>query len=854
MLKEILPLAAGPSRYLGTEVNSIHKKADGLKLRMALAFPDLYDIGMSHFGIQILYHILNQHDRIWAERVFAPGLDMVEQMKKTGIPLCSLESATPLSHFDIIGFSLLYELNYTNVLLMLDLAGIPFYASRRDNSHPIIIAGGPCTVNPEPVADFFDAMLVGDGEQAVVEMARVFMEWKDSGSREKTTLLGAWGNIEGVYIPSLFSVSYDASGQQLVRAKTDKYARVNRAIVADLDAAVFPDSPVVAFGRPVHDRLRLELARGCTRGCRFCQAGIIYRPVRERSLSNLLELTEKSLAATGYEDISLLSLSTGDYGCLSPLMQQLFSRYSKDHIAISLPSFRAGTLTPDLMDLIQRIRKTGFTIAPEAGTDRLRAVINKNITETEIIETIANAFLLGWRVIKLYFMIGLPTETDEDIDAIIGLVNRIKSVKIKGGRSTDIHVSVSIFVPKTHTPFQWEPQIALGHAKEKIEALRRRLKIRGVHFKWQKPETSLLEGVFARGDRRLSHLIESAYLKGCRFDGWSDSFNFKLWEAAAMETGIDMGFYTTRKRNFNEALPWDHIDIRVSKEFLTTEYHKAIDGQSTSDCRGGICQGCGICDFEKIMPRITTYDDEPILPAEASEEKKEGSEDIRIHIFYEKMGPAKYFGHLELANIFYRAIRRACVPVKFSKGFHPKPKISFHDALPVGMESAKEVFRMTLTEKVDFDKMINALNKELPEGLNILGWEIAEPKSTMKQPDTVEYDVTLSEGEFDLKQIQIYNDANEWILCRQTHKGDIQQINLKESVDVLSRQTAHKMRLKIKAGTGKKVRPAEAIQSIFKFSDDLARRAEIVKIYESNFKEQDFNIKAEKSLQNISCR
>jgi radical SAM family uncharacterized protein/radical SAM-linked protein len=832
-MKNLLPFAEAPSRYLGSEINSIHKDSERLSLRMALAFPDMYEIGMSHFGIQILYNLLNRHDRIWAERVFAPGLDMVERLKKTGAPLCSLESDTPLSEFDIIGFSLLYELNYTNVLLMLDLAGIPFRASHRNASHPIIIAGGPCTVNPEPVADFFDAMVVGDGEGVVMEMARVFLEWKDSGNRDKTDLLKSWADIEGVYIPSLFSVSYNNSGFQLTHPLSEKHISVTRAVVSDLDAAVFPDKPVVAYGRPVHDRLRLELARGCTRGCRFCQAGMIYRPVRERTLAHLLDLAGKSLSATGYEDISLLSLSTGDYSCLTPLIEQLFARYADDHVALSFPSFRAGTLTPELMDMIRQIRKTGFTIAPEAGSARLRAVINKNITEAEVLETVSNAFQLGWKVVKLYFMIGLPTETREDIHAIIDLVNRIKNIRAKGGgRPPEIHVSVSTFIPKSHTPFQWEAQTGLGSSKDKIEELKQRLKIRGVHFKWQKPETSILEGLFARGDRRLSDLLESAYRHGCMFDGWSDSFRYDLWQAACLETGIHVDGYITRKRDINEPLPWDHINVRVSKDFLQSEYRKALEAAATPDCRTLECQGCGVCDFKVIMPRIYPPETIPLVWLQSRSPDREVVPDIRVAVFYEKRGAAKYFGHLELANIFFRAIRRAKIPVKFSGGFHPKPKILFHDALPVGMESEMEIFAITLTAMMDCADIKKRLNDQLPGGVVVLNCEIADPLPPFSRPDALLYAAVLPEGDFDNNLIRKYNDSEEWILFRQTAQGDIKEINLKDVIDSIDIRAGNEIRMRIKTKAGKGVRPREVIRSVFHFPDDLVRRTELIKLTE----------------------
>ena len=464
-LDDILPFVEQPSRYLGSEVNTIKKDLGQVKLRFALAFPDLYEIGTSHFGMQILYNILNAHADIAAERVFAPAVDMEARLRETGQPLFSLESHEPLNHFDIVGFSLLYELNYTNVLNILDLAGIPFLAADREAAHPLVIGGGPCTCNPEPVADFFDAIVVGDGENIIMQMAEAWISWKKDPAADRPSLLKNWSQIEGVYVPSFFEPGYDNNGFQTVVPRMPDYTQVSRAIVGDLDQIPFPVEPIIAYGRPVHDRLRLEVSRGCTRGCRFCQAGMIYRPVRERSPEQLVSLAARSIAATGYEDISLLSLSTGDYGCIAPLMEQLMVNFEPDNVAISLPSLRAGTLTPELMKLIKKVRKTGFTIAPEAGSQRLRDVINKNINESEIVNTVQNAFDLGWQVIKLYFMIGLPTETQEDLEALVELVKKLRKIKGSKGRRGKINVSVATFIPKAHTPFQWADQLSLAESK-----------------------------------------------------------------------------------------------------------------------------------------------------------------------------------------------------------------------------------------------------------------------------------------------------------------------------------------------------------------------------------------------------
>ncbi len=829
IIRDMLPLVEKPSRYLGNEKNSVRKNTENIGLHIALAFPDVYEIGMSHFGLQILYHILNEQDPIAAERVYAPGSDLAAHLKSAGLPLSSLETGTPLSGFDIIGFSLLYEMNYTNVLMMLDLAGIPFYASQRDNSHPFIIAGGPCTVNPEPVADFFDAMVIGDGESVVMEMARTWMAWKAGDGRDKITLLKRWAEIEGVYVPSFFQPVYEGPDFKEIQPKIDGYRRVRRAIVADIDKATFPDTPVVAYGRPVHDRLRLEVARGCTRGCRFCQAGMIYRPVRERSVKKLMALTEKSIAATGYEDISLLSLSTGDYGCLSTLMQGLFNCYSSENIALSFPSFRAGTLSPEIMNLVKQVRKTGFTIAPEAGSERLRLVINKNISEQEIFDTVSSAFELGWRLIKFYFMIGLPTETEEDRNAMVDLVKRIR-IKLKSeGRRPNINVSIGTFIPKPHVPFQWSPQISLPEANEIISDLKRKLKMPGVEFKWQKPELSILEGLWARGDRRLSRLLETAYRKGCCFDGWSDRFDYRLWEAAILETGIDVDYYTTRNRSMAEPLPWDHIDTGVFKEFLVSEYENALSGTSVSDCRFGDCQGCGVCDFETVQPIFFAPDKTSVPFSENGILSPSSNNEASFEIFYSKTDSARFFGHLEMVNIFTRAIRRAGLKIKFTEGFHPKPKMSFHNPLSVGMESEEESFYITLRESATCGEIISSLNRQLPEGLFITACRVIPANKRPKIEKTATYRVTIFDDVFDDQKITAFHNAPEWTLIRETKKGLKKQINLKEIVRNLESSGPAKLEMCLNATQELSVRPADVIRSIFGFSDTTILRAEFIK-------------------------
>lgn len=837
-IQDILSLVEQPSRYLGSEINRVRKAHHTVKLTIALAFPELYEIGTSHFGIQILYHILNQHRDIVAERVYCPAADMNAQLKSTDTPLMSLETHTPIQQFDIIGFSLLYELNYTNVLSMLDRGGLPFLASQRDRSHPIIIAGGPCTCNPEPIADVFDAMVVGDGEEVIVEMAEAWLEWKESEAGDRQVLLEKWSRLEGVYVPSFYRSVIDNEGFASVIPKDSRKRSIKRAIVSDLDRAPFPNSPIVAYGRPVHDRLRLEISRGCTRGCRFCQAGMLYRPVRERSPETLLELSEAALSATGYEDLSLLSLSTGDYRCITPLLTQLMARRGAEHTAISLPSLRAGTLTPELMKLIRTVRKTGFTIAPEAGSQRLRDLINKDISEKEIVETVNNAFLLGWKVIKLYFMVGLPTERDEDLQAIVDLIETLKRIKGPAGRKAKINVSVASFIPKPHTPFQWVSQIPLDESRDKIRWLQQQLRGPRIQFKWQHPEVSRIEGLWARGDRRLNRLLVAAYRKGAVFDGWSDTFSYGTWEAALSESGVDIDFYTSRERKTTEALPWDHIDLGVSKDFLRKEWEKALSGEATPDCRDGNCQDCGVCDFQDIMPRVYPSFQGDVAPPVRGDSTASRSY-RKVRIFYSKMEQAKYFGHLEMMNIFVRAIRRAGIPVRFSEGFHPKPKISFDDPLPIGMESRKEAFYIEVSDEIKPQAIPGRLNDHLPEGLVVLDCQLFSPgkRQEPSAAGAAEYRITLRKGVFEPSKYNRFVESNAFPITRKSRKGKETTLELKEIVLEMVVVSANQLQLLLKTSPGATLRPLAVIGPVFDLDGVSLRQAEVVKIGTAAFPE-----------------
>ncbi|NPV54854.1 MAG: TIGR03960 family B12-binding radical SAM protein [Firmicutes bacterium] len=612
-LRGILNRVVRPARYLDNELNAVHKDHRGGFVKVLLAFPDVYDIGMSHLGLRILYHILNRRDDTLAERVFAPWVDMEREMRERGLPLYALESLVPAREFDIIGFTLQYEMSYTNILNMLDLSGLPIKASGRRDGDPLIIAGGPCAYNPEPLADIFDFFVIGEGEEVIGEIIDAYKEGRSRG-RNRRDLIRAMADIPGVYVPSLYEVTYHANGTV---AKVEPRVRgippvVQKRVVKDLDLAAFPGELVVPFLETVHDRISLEVFRGCTRGCRFCQAGMIYRPVRERSPERLRELADRLVESTGYDEISLMSLSTMDYSMIAELLRDLDERYHNRGVSVSLPSLRVDSFSVDLARDAgrDRVRKSSITFAPEAGTQRLRDVINKGVTEEDLINAVTAAFRSGWSSVKLYFMVGLPTETEEDLDGIVDISKKVLYIgrdvlkERREGRPVKVSVSASSFVPKVHTPFQWHGQPAIEELEEKQDYLKRNLRGRGLSFSWHDARTSFLEAVFSRGDRRLGEVLVRAWELGCRLDGWSEEFRFDLWLQAFREAGLDPAFYANRERPYDEVLPWDHISTGVSKGFLIRENERARAGITTPDCRVGRCEDCGVCPDLCVARRI----------------------------------------------------------------------------------------------------------------------------------------------------------------------------------------------------------------------------------------------------------
>ncbi|GAB6096312.1 TIGR03960 family B12-binding radical SAM protein [Desulfatiferula olefinivorans] len=837
-IQDIIKSVEQPSRYAGAEVNAVIKDHRDKRLSMVLAFPDLYEIGTSHFGIQILYHILNRDPDIVAERVYTPAPDMERLLREHGLPMFSRETKTPLGDFDIIGFSLLYELNYTNALTLLDLAGIPFLAADRGPAHPLIIAGGPCTFNPEPVADLFDAMVVGDGEDVILSMAHVYMDWKSTGAL-RDDLLRRWSDLPGVYVPSFYVPDFVQSGPdcfQTVRPVPGIPHTVRRAILPDLERAPFPDAPVIPCGRPVHERLRLEISRGCSRGCRFCQAGMIYRPVRERNTDTLLDLTRRAVCRTGYEDLSFLSLSAGDYENLTTLMHALLSDtdhqiHTQGHLSFSLPSIRADRLDEAMMEAVRRVRKTGFTIAPEAGSQRLRDVINKGLTDEDIINTVERAFQLGWTVIKLYFMIGLPMETMEDLEEMVDLVRRLSRLGSVKGKKRQINVSVSTFIPKAHTPFQWERQIDEDESWTRIQWLRDKLSMRNVTFKWGKTQISFLEGLMSRGDRRLTPLIIRAYRKGCRLDGWNEHFRYDLWKESIAEEQIDAAFFSHRSRSLDEPLPWDHIDSGISKQFMIDEKKRSLRGDLTPDCRNGACSGCGICDFDTVMPRIEPLmSDRSKAPAALKTESPSQPSYIKMKCRFQKTGDARFFGHLEMVNTVSKAVRRAGIPVKYTSGHHPIIKLVFSNPLPVGYESLDEFFIIEVHDDFDTNRMPVMLNAQLPDGLHVVeSVPVRHKADAIEKPNTL-FSVVLTRHDVSSSCVDSFLNEQHVPFEKTNKKGKVTRLDLKEIVHDLKIIDNHTISFEIHPKDGVHVRPEAVVRRIFDLSDDDMAGLDIRKI------------------------
>ena len=596
-IKGILLDVQKPGRYVGGELNSVVKNAEDVKVRYAFCFPDTYEIGMSHLGMKILYSVVNDIDYAWCERVFAPGNDMEEKMRELNVPLWALESGDPIKDFDLIGFTLQYELSFSNVLNMLDLAGVPLYSKDRTEFAPLVVAGGPCACNAEPIADFIDVFMLGDGEETTAQLIGLVKKHKELGS-SKLDFLRDVAQYKGFYVPAFYDVEYNDDGTvKSITAKETAPEKAQKAVVSDMDKVSYPEKFIVPSIEIVHDRVTAEIFRGCIRGCRFCQAGFIYRPIREKSPEVVEQQCRRLIDTSGYDEISLCSLSTSDYTGLQPLLNSMLDWTIKEKINVALPSLRVDNFSDELMEKLAVVRRSGLTFAPEAGTQRLRDAINKNVTEEDVMTTVDKAFAGGWTAVKLYFMIGLPTETLDDVAGIAQLGQRVVDEFYRlpdrpKGKGVQVNISASSFVPKPFTPFQWEPQDTREQLEKKQEHLLASVTTKKIKISTHLSQSSFMEGVLARGDRRLSKVIELAWRKGCKFDSWDDQFKFDLWMEAFDEAGLDPAFYANRRREYDEILPWDHLDYGVTKQFLINENKKAHESVTTPHCRIK-CAGCG---------------------------------------------------------------------------------------------------------------------------------------------------------------------------------------------------------------------------------------------------------------------
>ncbi len=830
---------AKPGRYLGHEYNSTQKNWNSTRIRFALVFPDLYEIGMSHHGLQILYHLLNRQEEFLAERCFCPAIDLEQLMCRKKQLLTSLESSQSLRAFDVIGITLPYELCYTNILTILSLSAIPFYARDRDSSFPLLLGGGAGAFNPEPVADFFDAILLGDGEEAIIEIGQLLARHKALGG-SKTDLLDRLGEIDGVYIPAHFQPEYDSSGSLRALHRTaGKKDLVRRRIVRDLSVIDHLQRPIVPNAKIVHDRLGIEIARGCTRGCRFCQAGITYRPVRERSPEQIMELAQNGIDNSGFEELALLSLSTGDYSCLEQTLPALMDKFSSRFISIAMPSMRVGTLTPTVIEQVKRVRKTGFTLAPEAGSERLRRVINKGISEEDLLATCNDAFSAGWQSIKLYFMIGLPTETEEDILAIADLAKKILTGHGKGGGrgKRQITISVGTFIPKPHTPFQWARQLSMEESMERIQQIKRSLPGKGCNLRYHSPRQSFLEGVFSRGDRRLAELIDKAWNEGARLDGWDEHFDLGRWQKAADSCGLPLEA-SLQARSADEVLPWQHLSSGVAQEFLVTELAKAQSEEYTPDCRYHACQKCGLCDFKTIMPvvcnraRVPLPESTPVALAKIDDGQDKGrtAGHYKYIVHYTRLGNICYLGHLEMLQGIFRTLSRAEIKTNFSQGFNPSPKVSFGPALAAGTESLAEFFIMDLPEPLkNYAATTGKLNAKLVPGLTISKIEAHSGK--VPQHLRTSYTLTLAREITDQEKERVEHFLrSESYPVAKTRKGKTSEIDIRPLITRMSISGLAGVDLEmvgVSAQPG--IKPIEALAQILGLSKDETLKTRILK-------------------------
>ena len=835
----LLPLVEKPARYLGTEIGVRRKAPDETRVSWLLILPDVYEIGMSHQGLRILYDILNRRDDAVAERAFAPWVDMEARMREEHIPLFSLESRRAARTFDLIGFSLQYELLATNLLNLLDLAGIPLYSRDRTEDDPIIAAGGPCTGNPEPLAEFVDFFLIGDGEDMV---GRITSSIAATRGRPREDRLNQLSRIPGIYVPRFYDPVYRDGRQVGVTPRGDSPCPVHRTFIDDLDRAPYPRRPIIPMIEAVQDRLTLEILRGCTQGCRFCQAGIFYRPVRERGAERLVDLIATGLPATGWDEISLSSLSSADHSQIVPLTRALTRVLEPSRVGLSFSSLRIDTFSVQLAEQVARVRKTGFTFAPEAGTQRLREVINKRVTDEDLLQAVEAAYARGWRRVKLYFMIGLPTETESDLEGIVDLTRRVREIGRRYGGGNKVTISIGSFVPKAHTPFQWEAFEDRDALRAKAQHLKSSIQSRWSAFRWHDPDVSYIESLLSRGDRRLAPVLIDVWKAGGRFDGWTDHFRIERWEDALRAHSIDPDRYTGPLDPAG-SLPWDHIHLGVERSWLRRERDRALAGETTPDCRTAPCTGCGLgCAAPRALapglePEAWRRIEADLQAAIGPEPTDASREMLRYRLTYAKTGRLRFISHLETGRLLARIFRMARWPLAFSAGHHPHPKVGYGPPLPLGVEGERELLDLQVLDTLSAQHVASA-NAAAPEGLEIRDWQhlAVKPLSLAAAARSATYSVRMpadlrrrAESE---KRTQAFHDAGSLITLKAS-KGRQKTIDLKRSVIALTwsdEADALQMVLRLQEPSGHVLGPLPTLREVFKWTDRDLGRCRVIRL------------------------